>query len=211
MSRSTQAVAEQDWDQVWDEYDAREARRQPPRPKAATAPKRVATTPGTTIVVARPRRRYGWLGVLLVAPLLGGAAHWVGAPVSAALQIGEAIEARDTAAKAPLMDHVAVQQAAQLAFNDIAARGPAGAQAQAFMAGMAGEMAQAWNSPQALTEVARARGVTHNASAEVLRNMRPHGMTAFDMPLGGAAPMTLRLELRDSGIAARWQVTAVRM
>lgn len=206
-SRSAQAFADQDWDRVWDEYDARRARHQPP----PAPPTRPALPRVTTVVVARTRSRRGWLGVLLIAPLLGAAMHWLSVPVLAAHQMGEAIWARDTGAKAPLLDQRAVQEAARLTLAETAARGPAGAQAQAFLAGMAAEMTQSWGSPQALTEVARARGVTQGAANEVLRNMRPQGMTALDLPLGGTAPMTLRLELRDGGVSPRWQVTEVRM
>jgi len=201
-SQSNEAIAGQAWDQAWAEYDARQPRRAPP---AMPTVQRAAT-----IVSAKPRRRRGWLGVLLVAPLVGGAANWLGAPVSTAWQLGQAIEARDSTTLAPLLDQGAVQQAAGRALAE-AARGPGGAEASAFLAGMAAEMTEAWGSPRALTEVARARGVSHGAAAEALRNLRPQGVTALDLPLGGAAPMTLRLELREAGLAPRWQVTEVRL
>ena len=206
-SRSAQAY--DDWDRVWDAYDARQARRQPAAPKPA--PPRPTVTRTTTVVIARPRRHRGWLALLLAAPLLGGAAHWLGAPVNAARQTGQAIMARDAAALAPLLHQEAVQEAARSALAQAAARGPSGAQAQAFLAGMAAEMGAAWGSPKALAEVARARGVTQGAASEALRNLRPQGVTAVELPLGGAAPLTLRLELREAGLAPLWQVTEVRM
>jgi len=203
---ASRSIPADDWNAVWADYDRR---------KPAAAPvlveRRQRAAQGPLPVGQRNRRGRGWLIALLMAPLIGGAANWLSAPVATAWQVAQAMETRDAGAMAPHLDQMAVQGAARVALAE-AARGPGGAQATAFLAGMANDMAGAWSSPNALAEVARARGVTHGAAAEAMRNARPQGLTRIDLPLGQAAtPITLRLELRDGVLSPRWQVTEVRM
>nr|WP_246602310.1 hypothetical protein [Falsiroseomonas tokyonensis] len=92
---------------------------------------------------------------------------------------------------------------------DDAARSP---QARAFLGAMAEEIGAAWANPEALAEVARARGVPPGAAVEALRRTVPVGLTRFEMPLrGSVAPITLQLELTSESLAPRWQVTGVRL
>jgi hypothetical protein len=142
-----------------------------------------------------------------VLPL--AALAWLGAPYATAWHLAAALEGRDHAGLARHLDPVALQGAVRAALNPAVAEGE---QAHAFLTAMADDIAAGWATPAALTEVARARGVRPGTTAEGLRRAAPVGLTRFEMPLHGAAsPITLQLELKQEGLAPRWQVTGVRL
>jgi hypothetical protein len=135
------------------------------------------------------------------------------------MDVAQAVERQDPAALAPHLDLPAMQAGLRqgLLRDSLGRVGtPAPSpQAAAFLGGMAEEIAAAWAEPAALAEVARSRGVTPGAGAPGVFAMRPVGLAAVEMPIGAAsgaaAPITLVLELRDAGLAPRWQVTGVRI
>jgi hypothetical protein len=205
--RRVLAISTTEWDQVWAEYDARRA---PEAPPAASLPQRPQIQ--ASVPAAPPARawssRTAALGLAAVA-----ATAWLAASAAALWQVAQAVERRDAAMLGLHMDAAAVRNS----LRDSLARGverPAGPQAASFLDGMAEEMAEAWTTPGALTEVARARGVRPGAAAEGLLSARPVGLTALELPIatpdGAVGPMRLRLEL-GAGLAPRWQVTEVRI
>lgn len=213
-SDSTDLAAE--WDEVWADYDARR-----PAPASLHTP-----LPPLASIPARPRpevRRASRAaarlrGALLALPLLAPLG-WLGASGASLMDVAQAVERQDPAALAPHLDLPAVQSGLRQSLlrdslGRVGAQAP-GPQAAAFLGGMAEEMAAAWAEPAALAEVARSRGVTQGAAAEGLLALRPVGLAAVEMPIGAAsgtaAPITLVLELRDAGLAPRWQVTGVRI
>lgn len=191
-----------DWNDVWAEYDARH----PARPAAESYPPR-PTLEAPEAPVARRRR--AWPLLALLVPILG--VTWMCAPFATAWQVGHAIDALDPARMSRHLDMPALQ----LAVRDGMDLGPVATeagQAAAFLNGMAKEITAAWAQPEALTQVALARGVTPGAATEALRRTVPVGLTRFEMPLRGhVAPVTLHLELAGSALAPRWLVTGVKL
>ncbi|NKC31002.1 DUF2939 domain-containing protein [Falsiroseomonas selenitidurans] len=191
------------WDDVWAEYDARR-----PTPSAAL-PARPPLTGEATAQAREGRARSPWPALALL-PLL--AMGWIGAPYATAWDLVQALEGRDGEALSRHLDLPALQSALRDSLRPHAAAGERTPEARAFLAGMAEEISTAWASPTALADVARARGVRPGAAAAALRHSAPTGLTRFEMPLAGSvAPMTLQLELNPTGLAPRWQVTAVRL
>lgn len=202
-----QVVDDGEWDRVWDEYDRRQpappprhnAFRLPPRPDSAATPS-----------ARRGRKRAGFGAVVLVmAPLLA-ALSWGAPPVLAALEVHAALVARDPAALAPHLDSDRVRQAAGAALTaelQAAEAKVPGRAASAYLDRMAGGMQQAWAQPQALAEVARARGTLADATPR----LQPDALNRLSVPLSGPRPLTLHLTPAEGGISPRWQVTAVSL
>ncbi|WP_439594605.1 DUF2939 domain-containing protein [Falsiroseomonas sp.] len=193
-----------EWDQVWADYDARQPA--PPQPAPRALPPRQAIAPAPR---ATPQRRRFWAALLLLPVLAAG---WLGAPYATAWQVVHALDGRDGATMTRHLDMPALQAAVR----ESLARAPEDAtrtpQARAFLGAMAEEIGAAWANPEALAEVARARGVPPGAAVEALRRAVPVGLTRFEMPLRGSlAPITLQLELTSEALAPRWQVTGVRL
>ena len=207
IARRCGVAASMDWDEVWAEYDARQparvaaARPLPPRPMPNEAP---SAAPARSMP-----RRGATVGGMAMLPLLF--AGWIGAPYATAWHLAHALDGSDPAGLSRHLDLPAVQGAVRQALTP-GPDAPRGDQASAFLGAMADDIAAAWSNPSALAEVARARGVAQGGATQALRNAVPVGLTRFDLPLaGGAAPVTLQLELKGDGMAARWQVTGVRL
>jgi len=212
-------MADTEWDQVWSDYDARRqasavvgavvklptdglGAARPPRPIFEDAASPIAASPG---LAPRSARLVAWAILPLIA--LG----WVGAAYATAWNLALALDGRDHGELSRHVNPAALQGAVRAALHPGPAA-PEGEQASAFLAAMADDIAAGWAAPAALAEVARARGVRPGATAVGLRHAMPVGLTRFEMPLPGAAsPMTLQLELRNEGLAPRWQVTGVRL
>jgi hypothetical protein len=149
----------------------------------------------------------------LVAAVAVGAV-WVTAQAAALRDVAQSVERADAAGLASRVDSTAVQAGLRDMLGRIAAEAP-GEEAASFLGAMVDDMAQAWAVPAALTEVARVRGIAPGAAVEAVRALRPVGLSAVELPLattaGAATPMTLRLEMRDAGVAPRWQVTGVTL
>lgn len=208
---ATTAAAE--WDEVWADYDRRHPRRaQKGKPEPAPDVTRPAFGTGAPPPARSTTRRPSWRVALGAATLAGVA--WLGLSGATVWQAAAAVERRDAIALAQHMDVEAVQAGLRQSLTRLANR-PETPDAAAFLAGMAEDIAGAWATPAGLAEVARVRGVSYGAANEALRAARPVGLTALELPMGtpvGAAPpITLRMELRDGGMAPRWQVTEVRV
>jgi hypothetical protein len=200
------ALATTEWDEVWAEYDARVDREAPPAAPAA---------------VVRPamRRRPVWLrrgqlAVLVVGMVAVAGSAWVGAHGAALWQVAEAVERQDAAAIARHFDAAAVQATMRENLMRIVAR-QEGTHGTAYLNGMAEEMVQAWSDVTALSEFARVRRVAVGSATDGLAGIRPVGLSAVEMPVAtntsAAMPMTLRLELRNIGLAPQWRLTGVGM
>lgn len=204
MRSRSSTMSTTEWDEVWAEYDRRQPS-PPPEPPPAMArpailPKHAAT------------RGSGWRIALGAATLAGLA--WVGLSGATVWQAAAALERRDAASLALHMDVEAVQAGLRQSLTRVANR-PDSPDAMAFLAGMAEDIVGAWATPAGLAEVARVRGVSFGAAGDALRAARPVGLTTLELPMGtpvgAVAPITLRMELRDGGMAPRWQVTEVRV
>lgn len=202
-TRGRLQLSDSEWNRVWDEYDARHPMAPRPCYQAPVAP------PEPEPVVAKPRRRRsrGWM---VAALLLAAGGAWVAAPGTAAMQLAQAVSSQDMVAMERHLDLGSMQAGMResLARSVIM---PADGPAAAFLGAMADDMARAWAHPAALAEVARARGVAQ-AGPEQLFRAQNFGLTSFELPIGHvAAPITLRFEMTEGGLAPRWQVTNVRM
>lgn len=209
-TRRRAMMSDTEWDQVWSDYDARNPAPAPlPTPVPAPLPTRPAFTRdrAPARIGAGLAGRLGRAMAVAALPLL--ALAWIATPYATAWNLATALEGRDHATLAQHLDPVALQGAVRAALNPAVAEGE---QANAFLAAMADDIAAGWASPSALAEVARARGVRPGTTTEGVRRATPVGLTKFEMPLQGAAsPMTLQWELKQEGLAPRWQVTGVRL
>ncbi len=203
-TRQRAMMSDTEWDQVWKDYDARH-----PAPVPAALPARPAFNAPAEAPPSAPRSRSRRGRALVWALLPLTALAWIATPYATAWHLATALEGRDHATLAQHLDPVALQGAVRAALNPTVAEGE---QANAFLAALADDIAAGWASPAALSEVARARGVRPGMTTEGVRRAVPVGLTKFELPLQGAAsPMTLQLELKQEGLAPRWQVTGVRL
>jgi len=190
--RSNLAIDDQEWDRVWDEYDARQAARAPATPAPAPA------------APARPRR-LPWRSLALLAVMSLGMG-WLAVPLLAARDVTAALAGR--ASDVPHLDMARVQAAVGQMLGETAAA--AGARlsppAGRFLDAMAAEMTQAWADPATLSAVARARGVT-----DPVPRLQPEGFSRLSLALGGTQPLTLHMELVEAGPLPRWQVAGVSL
>lgn len=209
-TRRRAMMSDTEWDQVWNDYDARNPAPAPaplPAPLAAALPARPSFAAEASSTHAGLGARLGRAMAWAALPVI--ALAWISTPYATAWNLATALEGRDHATLAQHLDPVALQGAVRAALNPAVAEGE---QASAFLAAMADDIAAGWASPGALAEVARARGVRPGTTTEAVRRAMPVGLTRFEMPLQGAAsPMTLQLELKQEGLAPRWQVTGVRL
>lgn len=205
-TRQRAMMSDSEWDEVWSDYDARQPAAAPPpaaRPARPSFAEPAAPTSARPAIPPRLGRMMAWA----LLPL--AALAWIGAPYATAWHLATALEGRDHETLARHVNPAALQGAVRAALNPAVAEGE---QANAFLAAMADDIAAGWATPAALAEVARARGVRPGATTEGVRRAMPVGLTRFEMPLHGAAsPMTLQLELKQEGLAPRWQVTGVRL
>ena len=205
-TRQRAMMSDSEWDEVWSDYDARQPAAAPVRAALPARPAFVAPVARQPLRIAIPARLGRSMGWALL-PLM--ALAWIAAPYATAWHLATALEGRDHETLARHVNPAALQDAVRTALNPAVAEGE---QANAFLAAMADDIAAAWATPAALADVARARGVRPGTTTDGVRRAMPVGLTKFEMPMHGAAsPMTLQLELKQEGLAPRWQVTGVRL
>jgi hypothetical protein len=194
------------WDEVWAEYDSRQAARAPARPLPAARP-------------AATRRRAGRAMALLATAGLGllTATAYAAMPVLAAREISQALAANDPGAMQDRVDWAALHQAlsAELA-GTIRALPPGrtaglGSGGAAYLESMAQDVSGRLATAAGLAAMVRNRlGLAEGAAP--LPRLRALGLTSAEAVLAppgmAGGGVSLMLRLRDP-LRWRWQVVAV--
>ena len=193
------------WEEVWADYDARQAERGPERVAEAAAPAPVR---------ARGRRARPVLQVVL--GLVGGLAMlglWLLLPWLLAMRLSVPLGQGDAPGLLRQFDMpVAMASLREGLRAEVPEEGGAGA--RRFLSGMADRMADSWERPEAVSAwlSLRARGGRGEGSPVVLSNLRaarPLGLAAFRLEYGprdGAGGVSFDLAWGGDG----FKVTAMR-
>ncbi|MBP0446136.1 hypothetical protein J8J14_15280 [Roseomonas sp. SSH11] len=201
------------WDEVWAEYDARQARRHPrPAPRRA----RRASTPELN----------GWTGQApswrrvrpmrqVIPALLAGLVlilGWLAIPWLLALRISVPIGQNDAPALIRQFDQASTQASLRAA---MAAQVPdgGGEGARRFLSGMAERMADSWARPEGVAAWLAVRSQAGRGDGPAmlsrLRSARPLGLSAFSLEYGpaeGAGGVAFELAWQGDG----FRVTGLR-
>lgn len=194
-------AAASNWDEVWAEFDARQAVRgavpvPPPRTGTAELPR-----PATSL-----RRLLALICVAL-------AGLYLLSPVASALQVGAAIQRGDAAALAGQIDWDSLRPAlaAELSAR---ARGQEPRPMPAFIAGMAHDMAARLSEPEALAGLLNAELAQGGPAREMLGRVRILAAGLWEVELSPPrAPQRvarLTLALADPW-RLRWEVRAITL
>lgn len=190
------------WDEVWAEYDARQAAR-----AEAEVAARAMATGGHSQASFRPLSHV--LPAVLAGILL--VAAWMALPWLLGARLAAPIAARDAAA---LLQHFDRPAAMASLRAGLAAEVPQseGEGARRFFDRMAGRMAAAWEEPErvaAWLSLRAAGGEGTAAALSSLRSARPLGLTSFRVeygPAGEASGVAFDIAWRGDG----FRVTGLR-
>ncbi len=196
------------WDEVWAEYDAREA------------PRAVAAVRRETPAEAARARRAGRTGWYLAGLLALGLAGYGAAPVLAAQQLTAALSGADAEGMAALVDWPAVQAGLSGELSAAAHALPPGRTAGLSGAGldylqaMAREVSAGMGTADGLAELMRRRLGVEGRATLAPAELHPEGLTTARMVLASAdgsdGRVTMTLALTDP-LRLRWQVVAVAL
>lgn len=214
------------WDEVWAEFDAREAARAPQKPRAPEPAKTALlplaepplslTQPGisevTCLGVIAPRRRSRLPRVfaLMACTLV---AIYAGSPVASAVQVAAAIQRGDAATLAQHVDWTTLRPALDVALTAEMQRN-ASQPMPDFITGMARDMAERLASPTGvalLLNEQMAAGGTQPARDMLSRlRMLETGVWEVTLNSGQAPDRSARLTLAlTDAMRLRWDVQAI--
>lgn len=196
------------WDEVWAEFDAREAARARLANPAAMAPPPAPRAP------PRPRRPWRFRRALAVMACIAGAAY-AGAPVASAVQMAAAIQRGDAAALAPHVEWNTLRPAVEAALAAEMQRNAA-APMPDFITGMAREMTERLASPAGLAALLHERLATGGvpSAREMSSRVRMLEAGLWEVTLASVhrpdRSASLTLALTDP-MRLRWEVQAIQL